>query len=147
MKLSWKKVLGPALLAVVMFGVAAATLQARPASRGHFVLPYDVEWGTVSLPAGDYTFAIDHVTSSGTILLYRGTQAVGMVRSQVLDSDASQNKSSELLCVRHDGKVSVRALELPEVGTFYFALPKGMSTLVAKQPELMEAISVQVSGE
>jgi hypothetical protein len=147
MNVSWKKVLGPALVAVIAFGVIAANLQARPATRGHFVLPYDVQWGKVALPAGDYTFAVDHLTSNGAILLYRGTQAAGIIHSQTLDNEQNQSKAGQLLCVRHDGRVTVRALALPEVGTFYFALPKGMNALVAQQPQLIETVSVEVGGE
>jgi hypothetical protein len=147
MKPSWKRELSSALLALAVFAVVAVSVQARPATRGHFVLPYDVQWGTVALPAGDYTFAIDHLTPNGTIVLYRGTQAAGIVRAQDLEGAPNQVKSGELLCVRHDGKATVRALALPEAGTFYFALPKGMRALVASQPQLMESVSVQRGGE
>jgi hypothetical protein len=147
MKLSWKKTLGMVGMAVAVFALIAANVQARPATHGHFVLPYDAQWGSVALPAGDYTFSIDHLTASGQILLYRGTQAAGIVRWQDMENDQKLGSAGELLCVRHDGKVTVRALELPEVGTLYFALPKGMKTLVAQQPELIEAVSVQVGGE
>ncbi|MGA9630369.1 MAG: hypothetical protein WA369_09770 [Candidatus Acidiferrales bacterium] len=53
----------------------------------------------------------------------------------------------ELVCIRHDGKVSVRALKLPRVGTFYFALPKDLKALVAQQPQLIETVQVEARGE
>jgi hypothetical protein len=144
---SWKKTLGMVAMAVAVFALIAVNVQARPATHGHFELPYEVQWGSVALPAGDYTFSIDHLTASGQILLYRGNQAAGIVRWQDMENDQKLGSAGELLCVRHDGRVTVRALELPDVGTLYFALPKGMKTLVAQQPELIEAVSVQVGGE
>jgi hypothetical protein len=55
--------------------------------------------------------------------------------------------SPVLICIRHDGNVSVRALRLPNVGTFYFSLPKDLQTLIARQPELIETVSLEVSGD
>ena len=146
MKPSWKRPLGSAVFAILAFTVVTANVQARPATRGHFALPYEAQWGSVTLPAGDYTFSIDHLSMNGSILLYRGTQAAGMVRWQSMD-EQSGAASGELLCIRHDGKATVRALKLPEVGTLYFSLPRDMKTLVAQQPELIETVAVQVAGE
>jgi hypothetical protein len=41
----------------------------------------------------------------------------------------------------------VRALRLPHVGTFYFPLAKDLSVLAAQQPQLIETVSVEVSGD
>lgn len=133
---------------VVVVGMAAAGLQARSATGGKFTLPFGAQWGIVSLEPGDYTFSVDHLTSNGAIALYRGTQAVGMFHPQLLDNYRGKEKTAAaLLLIRHDGKVTVRALQLPQVGTFYFAVPKGLTTLVAQQPQLIETVSVQVGGQ
>ena len=147
MKLSWKKTLGSAVFAILAFALVSANVQARPATQGHFVLPYEAQWGSITLPAGDYTFSIDHLSMNGSILLYRGTQSAGVVRWQSMEGAPNQSSSGQLLFIRHEGKATVRALELPEVGTLYFSLPKDMKTLVAQQPELIEAVTVQVGGE
>jgi hypothetical protein len=147
MKVSWKKAAGAALVAVIAFGAIAARLQATQAAAGRFKLPFDAQWGNVALPTGDYTFTVDHITANGTIIVYRGTQAVGVFRSQLVDSNENQGKSGALLCIRHDGKVTVRALRLPEGSTFYFSLPKDLSVMASKQPQLIETVSVQVGGE
>jgi len=52
-----------------------------------------------------------------------------------------------LVCIRQHGNVTVRALRLPHVGTFYFSLPKQLTVLVAQQPELIETVSVEVSAD
>jgi hypothetical protein len=147
MKVCWKKAAWVALVAAVVFGGVAAKLQARPATMGKFTLPFDAQWGMVSLPAGDYAFAVDHMTPNGTIFVYRGAEAVGIVRPQDLENGGDPSAAGQLLCMRHDGKYTVRALALPEVGTFYFALPTDLNTLVAQQPQLVETVSIQVSGE
>jgi hypothetical protein len=36
---------------------------------------------------------------------------------------------------------------LPSIGTYYFEMPKSLKTLVAQQPQLIETVQVQVSGE
>jgi hypothetical protein len=42
--------------------------------------------------------------------------------------------------------VGVRALRTNH-GTFYFALPKDLQVLMTQQPQLIETVPVQVSGE
>jgi hypothetical protein len=144
---SWRRVSAVVLGTVIAVGAIATGLQARPAAGGKFRLPFDAQWGIVALPTGDYTFSIDHLTTNGAVLVYRGSHAVGIVRPQILDNHENQNQSPALVCIRHDGTVTVRALRLPNVGTFYFSMPKELKVLVAQQPQLIETVSVEVSGE
>jgi hypothetical protein len=147
MKASWKWVSGVVLVAVIALVMIAPGLHAGPAARGKFTMPFDAQWGRTTLRTGDYTFSVNHITSNGTILVYRGTQAMGIVLPQEFNDRENQSKNPELVCIRHDGIVTVRALRLPNVGTFYFSLPKELKTLVAQQPELIETISVEVSAD
>jgi hypothetical protein len=144
-----KRVSGMLLSAVIAIGMIAPGLQAWPSAAGKFKLPFDVQLGEkMALPTGDYTFLIDRSAgSNGTILVYRGNQVVGMALPQTVDRDEKQGDKPVLVCIRHDGKVTVRALRLPQVGTFYFPLPKDLKVLVAQQPQLIETVSIQVSGE
>jgi len=147
MKDSRKAILGVVLTAVVTIMLVAPGLQALPAVGGKFNLPFDVQWGgKMVLPTGDYKFSVDRLSSNGMISVYRDNQAVGMVLPEVFDSYEKQSKKPELVCVRHDGKVTVRALRLPDIGTFYFSLPKELKVLVAQQPQLIEPVSVEVGG-
>jgi hypothetical protein len=41
--------------------------------------------------------------------------------------------------------VTIRALRLPNVGTFYFALPKEVKDLVAQQSRSVESVTVEVT--
>jgi hypothetical protein len=67
------------------------------------------------------------------------------VLPQVFDGSGNSDKNV-LVCVRHNGQVGVRALRTNH-GTFYFALPKDLQVLMTQQPQLIETVPVQVSGE
>ena len=147
-KLSWKKSTG-LVLVVAMFGMLSAGLQAEPSIGGKFKLPFDVKFGTITLPSGDYTFSLDHrgmVNSS--FIVYRGVHAVGIVQPEQFNSNEMQNAAPVLICLRHGGNVTVRALKLPHVGTYYFPLSKDTKNVVAKnQPELLETVAIEISGK
>jgi hypothetical protein len=147
MKVSWKCFSGVVLTAVIALAMIAPGLHAGPAARGKFTMPFDAQWGRTTLRTGDYTFSVNHITSNGMIFVYRGSQAVGLMHPQMFNDSDNHSKNPELVCIRHDGIVTVRALRLPNVGTFYFSLPKELKTLVAQQPELIETISVKVSAD
>jgi hypothetical protein len=148
MKGSRKGILWAALVAVIAIGAIVPGLHAGPFGEGRFKLPFDAQVGQMALPTGDYTFSIDRNAGSyGLIHVYRGTESVGIMVPQELDSYHGQGQNSALLCIRHDGKVAIRAMRLPAIGTYYFQLPKDLKTLVAQQPQMIETVSVQVSGE
>jgi len=147
MKASWAKISGVVLSAVVTFGMVAPALQAGPAASGRFKLPFDAQMGMMALPTGNYSYTVDGLSLDGTIIVYHETRAVGILRPQMFSEKDSQSKNPALLCIRHGGKVAIRALRLPRVGTFYFSLPKELSVLMAQQPQLIETISVELSGD
>lgn len=147
MKSPWKSVSGIVLSAVVALILFAPGLQAGPAAQDRFTLPFDVQWGKMTLSTGAYTLSIDRLTSNGRILISQGSKGVEVVLPQSFDYTQNQSKKAELVCIRHDGVVTVRALRLPEVGTFYFSLPKDLRTMMAEQPQMIETVSLEVSGE
>lgn len=148
MKVSRKSILWGALTAVLAIAAIMPGLQAGPATAGRFKLQFDAQVGNTALPMGDYTFSVDRSAGSyGVIFVSREGQALGMVVPQTLDRYKGQGLSPVLLCIRHDGKVTVRAMRLPSVGTYYFQMPKNLQTLVAQQPQLIETVPVQVSGQ
>lgn len=148
MKVSRKSILLGALTAVLAIAAIMPGLQAGPATVGRFKLQFDAQVGKTALPTGDYTFSVDRASgTNGVIFVYREGRALGMVVPQVLDRYKGEGLTPELLCIRHDGKVTVRAMRLPGVGTYYFEMPKNLKTLVAQQPQLIETVPVQVNGE
>lgn len=147
MKGSWARISGVVLIAVVMFGIVAPALQAQLTSSGRFKLPFDAQLGKMALPTGNYTFTVDGMSLNGKIAIFRENQAVGILRPQTFSENYNQSKNPALLCIRHDGQVTIRALRLPRVGTFYFSVPKELSVLMAQQPQLIETVSVEASGD
>ncbi len=148
MKVSRKSILWGALSAVIAIAAIMPGLQAGPAMVGRFKLPFDAQVGKTALPMGDYMFSVDRTAGSyGLIGVYRGSESVGILLPQELDTYRGQRQSPALLCIRHDGKVAVRALRLPGIGTYYFQMPEDLQKLVAQQPKLIETVPVQVSGE
>jgi hypothetical protein len=147
MKVSWARVSGVVLVAVVVFGMVATALHAGPVSSGRFKLPFDAQLEKMALPTGNYSYTVDGLSLDGKIDVYHDNRAVGILRAQTFSENGSQSMKPALLCIRHDGKVTIRALRLPRVGTFYFSLPKELSVLMAQQPQLIETVSVEVSGD
>jgi hypothetical protein len=147
MNVSWKKFLGFAIALAIGFGVSLPRLQAQTESAaGKFKLPFDAKLGSLSLPTGDYKFSVHSGSLNGRLYIYRGPDAVGIVLPQSFSGVEDKGENPVLICIRHDGNTTVRALKLPNVGTFYFALPKDLQTLVAQQPQLIETVSIQVTG-
>lgn len=146
-KPSWKRVSGFVLIAMIALGMIAPGSHARPAASMAFKLPFDAQMETMALPTGDYTLSIDEMTRNGMIHVYRGTQSVGMLFAQSFESRENEGNHARLICIRQDGKVTVRALQLPGFGTFYFQLPKEFKTPEAQQPQLIETVTVEVNGK
>lgn len=145
MKVSKKGILWVALSGVIAIGAIVPGLKAGPFAEGRFKLPFDAEAGKMTLATGNYTFSVDRGAGSyGLVRVYQGKESVGIMVPQELDSFHGQSQDAALLCIRHDGKVTVRALRLPNVGTYYFQMPKDLKTLVAQQPQLIETVPVQV---
>ena len=145
MKGSRKGILWVALSALIAIGAITPALRAGPSAEGRFKLPFDAQVGKMTLSTGEYTFLVDRADGTyGLIRVYRGTESAGIMVPQELDSYHGQSRQAALLCIRHDGKVTVRALRLPNVGTYYFPMPKDLKTLVAQQPQLIETVPVEV---
>jgi hypothetical protein len=143
---SWKRV-GFVLVAVIAVAMNAPGLHAGPSATIAFKLPFDAQLDRMALPTGDYTLSIDEMAKNGIIHVYRGVHPVGVLLPQRFETRENQSKNAKLICIRRDGNVAVRALQLPGFGTFYFQLPKELKTLVTQQPQLIETVTVAVTGK
>jgi hypothetical protein len=144
MKGSWKKIAVFAFAVTIMFGMG---LQAQSVSRAKFTLPFDANLGQIAASNGEYVVSVDHLAANGMITFYQGIKAVGTLRPESFDGYAKTGERPQLVFIRHDGISTLRALRLPNTGTFYFFLPKKLRTLVAQQPQLIETVSVAVNGD
>ena len=92
--------------------VAGCTAMAAgvPAFQGKFTLPSAIRWSVATLPAGDYSFTLDHAYPGSIITIHRGTQNVARV--QVVGVSSMKSGQSEI--VLNGG--TVREVRLPQVG-------------------------------
>ena len=140
-------------LAIVLLAIGALAVHSngQEALRhwvysGNFNLPFDTTWNNVTLPAGQYSLAVDHTGYDGRVLLRRGTRAVGVLLPDRFSSESAYNiQKAELVCVRHSDTLAIRALNLPNLGTFYYSLPKDMQA--QSSPQLLEQVVVSLSGK
>jgi len=80
---------------------------------GSFTLPSQTQWGSTVLPAGNYTFTLDHATLNGHVLV-SGKDRAAFVMAQGVTETGSSRASSMLIV---GGRV--RSLHLGPVGLTY----------------------------
>lgn len=121
-------------IAISLLGLLAAPALAEDGS-GKFTLTREVHWGSNVLPAGEYTYRLQHEASEIVFL-----RAVSGHRSFIVlarsTSLAGRDKGDSLLLERSGDDWFVSSLTLGEVGeTLYFAMPAAPSatTLRASQ--------------
>ncbi len=145
MKVARKIALSIGFTAVIAITILAPVLRAELSNEGRFKLPFDAELGKTALPTGDYTFSLDRSAGSyGTIVIYRDNRALAIAVPETLDRYDRQGVHPELLFVRHDGRVILRALRMPNLGTFYFSIPKDLKKFVEQEPQLIVTVPVQM---
>lgn len=147
MKGPWIKVLGALLVMLTACVAIAPRLQATTAVQGKFTLPFNAKWGKVSLQAGDYTVSINRYSSMATILISQAGRNVGVTLPEMFDYTENNSKTAELVCIRHNGVTTIRELRVPQVGTYYFPLPKELKIMAAQQPQMIETVSLRLVGE
>ena len=114
---------------------------------GNFTLPFEAHWGTVTLAAGNYTFIIDRPGGNGRLFLRQGVNNVGIVLAQQFSgTGATKIDHAALVYVQRSGSFDIRALRLPNVGTFYYSVPASSSKQSAENPEINREIAVIASG-
>ncbi len=145
---SWRTISGGLLSIVMACAMFAPRLMAGPAGQGKFTLPLEAQWGKTTLTAGDYTLSIENHTSMATIWIAHEGRNVTVILPQSLDyQQKNMSKNAELVCIRHDGALVIRELRIPQVGTYYFNLPKNLKVFMAEQPQMIETLPVQAVGE
>ena len=108
-------------LSLVLFALGATGARgqiAYPARfAGTFTLPFEAQWGTMTLPAGDYTLQYGTLDNGHRLVLVQGTakgSPHGMIQAgPVGETSASKNA---IVCVREGNALIVRALEMPAIG-------------------------------
>ena len=141
------KLVAPLGLALLAGCLTANLANAQEVYRGRFTLSVEARWGNVVLPPGDYSFALDHATSSGKVSVRGETgRALGFITNPAI-SDRQTFDRSELILVRSGGNYTIRALRLPELGlTLEYSVPKSGRQFIVQAPQLLERIPVMMGG-
>jgi hypothetical protein len=138
--------LGLATALCLIVGPAAAQGLSTSNISGTFTLPFEVQWGASTLPAGDYILVPRRTADGQPIVEVRGT-AEGSLHNfiQVESYDRSNASQNMLVCMRGSNGYVVRALELPVNGqTLYFGPPKGEKVLAHQQNNSFSAQLAEV---
>ena len=110
-------------------GVAALALcalatsgNAQNAYQGKFTLPFETHWGSATLPAGDYTFAMSSAGSQYTLYI-RGAQVNAIIMPASAD-DITVSHHAQLNLVDIADVQTVQTFDAPELGlTFVYLSP------------------------
>jgi hypothetical protein len=120
-------------LALAVFGLAATSANAQTLTTtsfgGTFTLPFEAQWGSMTLPAGDYSLFYGHLNGRGTYLVEVAGKAEGSPHGMVITRGRNQAKTSEnvIVCVREENKGYIRGLQIGVIGeSATFKIPHGV---------------------
>ena len=103
-------------LAAISFTSGLASAQTV---TGKFTLPFQAEWNSTTLPAGDYSFRLDETGPSAKVQVFRGAEHVAYLLSQ----DAKSSGKISLVVERTSAGSFVRDLNRPEIGVVLHYAP------------------------
>ena len=147
-------------LALVALGAVGARGQTLDTTQlvGTFTLPISAQWGTATLPAGDYTLRYGTIYAAGGFVEVRGLAKGGPHDVIRVDGIGQSSAStSALVCIRDGATLIVRAIEMPSIGEAgSFALPRGAKlvgnqrnhnghTQLAEAPMLIQRVPVTLN--
>jgi hypothetical protein len=118
-----------AILALAMCGfTAAANAQSV---TGRFTLPYEVHWGTATLPAGEYMITMDSLHTATLVQSVSNSQSFFTHMPTINDST---KRPTSLVITSSRGERRVRSLNLPQYGKslIYEPLTKAEREQLAK---------------
>jgi hypothetical protein len=133
------------VLRLLVLGLLVAGFNARPASaqafQGKFTLPSTTRWGLATLPAGDYSFTLDHGYPGSFVTVFRGTQTVARIQTPGI----SYIKSGRSEMVLENG--NVRMLSLSQIGvSLDYPAPNRRHRAAPQEPQLAQIIPVAKTG-
>jgi hypothetical protein len=129
-------------LATCAFAVAA---NAQSGFTGKFTLPYEVHWGTVVLPAGEYTISMDSLHTA--TLVQSGNNNQSFYTRIPLMEDSEKGAACLFITVQGNERM-IRSLNLPQYGRslVYKRLTKAEREQLAKAGQV-HTVPVVVARE
>ena len=112
------------VVAVLALGALATCGHAQNAYEGKFTLPFEAHWGSVTLPAGDYTFALRSASVPYVLHIQGGATNTNTFIMAITADPKVASGHAQLNLVDIAGEQSVQTFEAPELGlTFSYATP------------------------
>jgi hypothetical protein len=121
-------------VAALALGALATSGNAQNAYQGKFTLPVETHWGTATLPAGDYSFALPSMGRPYKVYI-RG-EGVNVMVWAVTTQDIVAPNHAQLNLVDVANVQTVQTFDAPELGlTFIYFTPaqKHMGRKEARQ--------------
>jgi hypothetical protein len=149
-------------LMLAAFGAAGARAQGLTMTNvgGTFNLPLEAQWGSMTLPAGNYALHFGYAASGMPVVEVRGTEKgspQGIFIAQA-HNNASGTKNA-IICVREGDGLLVQGLELAAAGeSASFSLPRGArltarqrnsngTVQVAEAPMLIQRVPISLNAK
>lgn len=128
--------LGLVLLAVC-FNAGHASAQMF---QGKFTLPFEAHWGQATLPAGEYSFALDGGCPTCKLHILRDNRTVAIIMPW--GQNDIYSGQANLTIVRG----TVRTLSIPEIGlVFHYGPPQSKHLTAPEERELARTVPVTPS--
>ena len=109
-------------VAALALGALAASGNAQSVYQGKFTLPAETHWGGATLPAGDYTFALQSMSSPYTLYIH-GERVNAIIMAASTD-DRAVSDHAQLNLVDIADVETVQTFDAPELGrTFIYFTP------------------------
>jgi hypothetical protein len=144
-------------LTALVLAAFATSGNAQDAYHGKFTLPFETHWGSATLPAGDYTFALPSISAPSR--LYIQGQGVSAIIAAVTTDEKVLSGHAQLNLVDIADVQTVKTFDVPELGvTFSYATPaqkqmgnqeahqKAASQTTSKVTENKTSIEVHFAG-
>lgn len=147
-------------VAVFALGTVGAMAQTSNSMQftGTFTLPYAAQWGTMTLPAGEYTLKYGTRPAGPSLVEIAGTakdSPHGIILVESADNTSATKNS--IVCVRDGKSLLVRKLELPAIGEVVsFTMPQSVTLMAQRQqdsvytlaqgPKLIQRVPVTLSS-
>jgi len=132
-------VLGVLVLGVLLAGINAKAA-GEPALQGKFSLPSAIRWGQATLPAGDYSFTLDHAYPGSVVAVFRGTKCVARIQTPGIDYIKSGR--SEMVM---EGGI-VREVSLPQIGVMLHYPAPNRRHRAPQEMEVTQVVPVAAPG-
>jgi hypothetical protein len=104
------------LLSLVSSFAFPSNAGAQPVIAGRFTLTSPAKWGTVMLPAGDYTFAVEDSVSPPPVTIFRADGTGKGIVIPAFVSEIKRDDTGKMTLEIRDGQAVVTALYVERLG-------------------------------